>query len=127
MSLHLKHGLFERFSSVDITSHKEEMAPRIKYDENDWQVAREKLKTCIDTLNTAGQASTLINIVSGRICPNDQMCMRLWTWAKPRMKLSSQERFHQPLKKRVYTKKESKKKTRTDPAEQFESGLIFEF
>ena len=46
-------------SSVDITSHKQEMASRIKYDEIDWQVIREKLKTCIGSLNTAGQASTL--------------------------------------------------------------------
>ena len=46
-------------SSVDITFHKEEMASWIKYDENERQVIGEKLKTCINTLNTAGQASTL--------------------------------------------------------------------
>ena len=55
-------------SSVDFTSHKEELVSRIKYDENDRQVIREKLKLSIDPLNTAGQASALINIVSGRIC-----------------------------------------------------------
>ena len=32
---------------------------------------------------------------------------------------------HQPLKKRLRTMKECKKKTRTDTAEQFNSGLIF--
>ena len=35
------------------------------------------------------------------------------------------EGFHQPLKKRVHSMKECKKKTRTDTAEQFDSGLIF--
>ena len=35
------------------------------------------------------------------------------------------EGFHQSLKKRVHTMKECKKKTRTDTAEQFDSGLIF--
>ena len=35
------------------------------------------------------------------------------------------EGFHQPLKKRVCTMKDCKKKTRTDTAEQFDSGLIF--
>ena len=35
------------------------------------------------------------------------------------------EGFHQPLKKRVHTMKEYKKKTRADTAEQFDSGLIF--
>ena len=57
--------------SVDITSHKEELASRIKYDENDRQVIKEKLKLSIDPLNTAGQASALVNIVSGRICPDE--------------------------------------------------------
>ena len=56
--------------SVDITSHKEELASWIKYDENDRQVIKEKLKLYIDPLNTAGQASALVNIVSGRICPD---------------------------------------------------------
>ena len=57
---------------MDITSHKEELASRIKYDENDdRQVIREKLKLCIDPLNTASQASALVNKVSGRICPDE--------------------------------------------------------
>ena len=38
---------------------------------------------------------------------------------------SGPEGFHQPLKKRVHTMKECKKKTRTDTAEQLDSGLIF--
>ena len=58
-------------SSVDITTHKEELASRIKYDGNDWQVIKEKLKTYIDPLNTAGQASALVNIVSGCICQDE--------------------------------------------------------
>ena len=75
MSLHICSRLMKDMtnlkdsSSVHITSHNEELASRIKYDENDRQVIREKLKLCIDPLNTAGQASALVNIVSGRICP----------------------------------------------------------
>ena len=83
-------------SSVNITSHKEELASWIKYDEKDRQVIREKLKTCIDPLNTAGQASALINIVSGHICPDEVNYMMLLTWAKHRwksMKLVGQRDF----------------------------------
>ena len=58
-------------SSVDITAHKEKLASRIKYDENDRQVIRDKLKLWIDPLYTAGQISTLVNIVSGCICPDE--------------------------------------------------------
>ena len=108
-------------SSVDITSHKEELASRIKYDENDRQVIREKLKTCID----AGQASVL---VSGHICPDEVNIHDAVDLGKAQMEeyeASWQEGFHQPLKKRVRTRKECKKKTRTDTAEQFDSGLIF--
>ena len=77
MSLHICSRLMKGMadlndsSSVDITSHKEELTSRIKYDENDRQVIKEQLKLCIDTLNTAGQASALVNIVSGRICPDE--------------------------------------------------------
>ena len=77
MSLHICSRLMKDMadlkdsSSVDITSHKEELASWIKYDENYRQVKREKLKLCIDPLNTAGQASALVNIVSGRICPDE--------------------------------------------------------
>ena len=35
------------------------------------------------------------------------------------------EGFHQPLKKRVHTMKECKKKSTSVTAEQFDSGLIF--
>ena len=78
MNLHLCSRLMKDMAdlkdslSVDITSHKEEMASQIKYDENDdRKVIREKLKTCIDPLNTAGQAATLVNIVCGRKGPNE--------------------------------------------------------
>ena len=77
MSLHICSRLMKNMadlkdsSSVDITSHKEELASQIKYDENDRQVIREKLEFCIDPLNTVGQASALINIISGHICPDE--------------------------------------------------------
>ena len=115
-------------SSVNITSHKEELASRIKYDVNDRQVIRGKLKLCIDPLSTAGQASALVNTVSGCICPDeinvhdaidlDQAQMEEYEASRP-------EGFHQPLKKRVRTMKECKKTASTDNAEQFDSGLIF--
>ena len=73
-------------TSVGITSYKEELASRIKYDENDRQVIREKLKLCIDSLNTAGQASALVNIVYGCICPDEVMYMMLLTCAMHRWK-----------------------------------------
>ena len=58
-------------SSVDITSPKEELTPQINYDENERLVNREILKLCNDPLNTAGQVSALVNIVSGRIFPDE--------------------------------------------------------
>ena len=73
---------------------------------------------------TAGEASALVNIVSGHNAQMRLMYMMLLTCAKHRwksMKLAGQ----QLLKKRVGTMKECKKKTRTDTAEQFDSGLIF--
>ena len=57
------------FSSVDITLHKAELESRIKYDESDRQVIREKPKLCID--RTAGQVSALVNIISGHICQDN--------------------------------------------------------
>ena len=89
-------------SSVDITSNKEELALRIKYDENDRQVNREKLKLCIDPLNTAGQASALVNTVSGRISPYEINVHVLLTWAKHRwksMKLAGQRDSTNPSKR----------------------------
>ncbi len=74
MSLHICSRLMKDVadlkdsSSVEITSHKEELASRVKYDENDRQVIREKLQTCIDPLNTA---SHLVNIVTGHICTDE--------------------------------------------------------
>ena len=111
-------------SSVDITFLKEELASWIKYDENDRQV----IKTCIDPLNTAGQASVLVNIVSGHICLDEVNVHDAVDLGKAQMEeyeASWPEEFHQPLKKRVCTMKECKKKTRTDTAEQFDFGLIF--
>ena len=133
MSLHICSRLMEDMadlkdsSSVDITPHKEELVSRFKYDENDKQFVREKLKTCIDPLNTAGQASALVNIISGLICPDEVNEHDAVDLGKAQMKeyeASWPEGFHKPLKKRVCTMKECKKKTRTDTAEQFDSGLI---
>ena len=115
-------------SSVDITSHKEELASQIKYDENDRQVIMDKLKLCIDPLNTAGLASSLVNLVPGRICPDEVNVYDAVDLGKAQMEAyeaSWPEGFHQPFKKGVRTMKECKKKTRTDTAEQFDSGLIF--
>ena len=114
-------------SSVDITSHKEELALRIKYDENDREVIMEKLKLCIDPLNTAGQTSALVNIVSGRICPGEVNVHDAVDRGQAQMEeyeASWPEGFHQPLKKRVHPMKECKKTTRIYTAEQFDSGLI---
>ena len=134
MSLHICSRLMKDMadlkdsSPVDITSHKEELASRIKYDEKERQVIREKLKLCIDPLNTAGQISALVNIVSGRICPDEVYVHDAVDLGKAQMEqyeVSWPEGFHQTLKKRVRTMKECRKKTRTDTAEQFDSGLIF--
>ncbi len=84
MNLHICSRLmkdvadFKDSSPVEITSHKEEIASRVKYDENDRQVIREKLQTCIDPLNTA---SHLVNIVTGHICTTE---VTLLTWENPR-------------------------------------------
>ncbi len=112
-------------SSVEITSHKEELASRVKYDENDRQVIREKLQTCIDPSNTA---SHLVNIVTGHICTDEVNVHNAIDLGKSQMKeyeASWPAGFHQPLKKKVRTMKENKKKTTTVAAEQFESGLMF--
>ena len=88
----------------------------------------EKPKLCIDPLNTAGQASALVNIGSGRICPgevNVHDAVDLGLAEMEEYEASWPEGFHQPLKKRVRTMKECKKTTRTDTAEQIDSGLIF--
>ena len=115
MSLHLCSRLMKDMadlrdsSSMDITPHKEEMVSRVKYDENDWQVITEKLKTCIDPLYTAGQTFTLVNIVSGHICPNEVNVHDAIDLGKAQMeeyKASWPEGFHQPLKKRVHTMNE---------------------
>ena len=79
-------------------------------------------------MNTAGQASALVNIVSGSICSDDINVHDAVDLGKAQMEeyeASWPEDFHQPLKKRVHTMKGCKKKTRTDTAEQFDSGLIF--
>ena len=96
-------------SSVDIISRKEELALRIIYDENDRQVIREKLKLCINPLNRTGQASALVNIVSGRICPDEVNVHVLLTWAKHRwksMKLAGQ-RDSTNLSKREFAQSKS--------------------
>ena len=120
MSLHICSRLMKDmadlkdFSSVDITSHKVELASQIKYDENDWP------KLCIDPLNIAGQAHALVNIVSGCICPDEVNVHDAVDLGKAQMEeneASWPEEFHQPFKKRVCTMKECKKKTRTDTAE----------
>ena len=103
-------------SSVEITTHKEELASQINCNENDREVIRKKLQTCIDPLNTA---SHHVKIVSGHICTdevNAQMKEYEASWP---------EGFHQPLKKRVCTMKECKKKSTTVTAEQFDSRQIF--
>ena len=72
-------------------------------------------------MNTAGQASALVNIVS-RVNVHD--AVDLGKAQMEEYEASWPEGFHQPIKKRVCTMKECKKKTRTDTAEQFDSGLI---
>ena len=114
-------------SSVDITTHKGELASWIKYDENDRKVIRKKPKL-FDPLNTAGQASAFVNIVSGSICPDEVNVHDAVDLGKAQMEeyeTSWPEGFHQLLKKKVCKMQECKKKTRTDTAEQFDSGLIF--
>ena len=106
-------------SSVDITSHKEELVSQIKYDENDRHVIMEKLKLCIDPLNTAGQVSALVNIVSGCICPDEINVHDAVDLGKAQMEENEAnwpEGFHQPHNNRVHTMKECKKKIKTDTA-----------
>ena len=71
-------------------------------DQNDRQVIREKLKTCIDPLNTAGQASALVNIVSGHICTDEVNVHDAVDLGKAQMEeyeASWPEGFHQPPKR----------------------------
>lgn len=115
-------------SDTDITTHKEEMGSRIKYDENDRKAIREKLSKCIDPMNAAAHPASLANIVTGRICPaevNVQDAVTLGKAQQTEYEASWPQGFQQPLKKAVVTMKEAKKKPRTGPSEQFESGLIF--
>ena len=63
------------------------------------------MKTCMDPLNTAGQAAILVNIVSGRICPNEVNVHDAVDLGKAQMEeyeASWPEGFHQPLKKRFH-------------------------
>ena len=88
-------------SSVDITSRKEELTTQINYDENERLVNREILKLCNDPLNTAGQESALVNIVSGRIFPvelNVHYTVDLGKAQMEEFEASRPEGFHQPLK-----------------------------
>ena len=92
-------------SSVDITSHKEELTSWIKYDEMTGKSLGEKKKLCIDPLNTAGQASALVNIVSGRICPDEVNVHNAVDLGKAQMEeyeASWPEGFHQHLTKREF-------------------------
>ena len=109
-------------SSVDIISHKEELASQIKYDENARQVIRKKLKLCIDPLNTPGPASALVNIVSARICPDEVNVHDAVDLGKAQME---EIESSWPERSPIHTIKVCKKKTRTDTAEQFNSGPIF--
>ena len=64
----------------------------------------------------------------GRICTDEVNVHDAVDLGKAQMEeyeASWPEGFHQPFKNRVRTMQECKKKTRTDTAEQFDSGLIF--
>ena len=68
-----------------------------------------------------------MNIDSGHICTDEvnvYNAIDLFSQMKED-EASWREGFHQPLKKRVRTMKECKKKSTTVIAEQFDSGLIF--
>ena len=81
-------------------SKKEELASQIKYDENDRQVNREKLKLCNDLLYTAGQVSALVNIVSGFIFPDELNVHDAVDLGKAQMEefeASWPEGYHPPL------------------------------
>ena len=117
-----------RKSSPEVTVHKEEMTARMKSDAGDRTNLREKLKTCIDPLNTDDHPPGLINIVSGRISTASVNVDDAVSVGAEQMKACESnwpDGFYGSLKKEMVTMAVSRKQVKMGSVSTFNTKLIF--
>ena len=88
----------------DDQRHKEEMPSRIAYDEKDRQVLREKLKLCINPLAPEEHPPQLVNIVTGKINPenvNVDDAKTLGNLQRQEFESNLPKGFHKPITSKI--------------------------
>ncbi len=134
LSLHVCGTIASDMASLrdrDDTSqefHKEEGTARIKNDAEDRKGIRNKLSQCINPLDPTQHPDGIVNIVSGKIGPqnvNVHETITLGTIQRDEFDKSLPGAFHEPIEKRAVTMAATKKSMKVAGEKVYDTNLIY--
>jgi hypothetical protein len=111
-----------------VTEHKEEMPSRIQSDGVDRAKLKDRLSTCIDPLQPDSHPPGLINIVNGRLSPdnvNVDVSVRIGTDQMNDYQLLWPESFNKPLTKQVVVMPVSQRQLKIRQVAVYDTSLIY--
>ena len=118
----------ETHRQTKVTEHKEEMPSRIRSDGVDREKLKDRLNTCIDPLQPDSHPPGLINVVTGRLCPdnvNVDDSVNIGTKQMNEYELHWPESFNKPLTKQVVLMSVSRKQIKIGQVSVYDTSLIY--
>ncbi len=109
-------------------THKEEAKARISSDEKDRKGIQDKLVNCINPLAPEDHPDNIVNIVTGKIAPatvNIDEAVNIGTEMMREFEAKWPTGFHEPIKKRMVSMKETKKSVEIGSTKIYDTNLIY--
>lgn len=114
--------------AVAVTTHKEEMPSRKASDAADRVKLKEKLDVLLPPLHINHEDQDLTNIATGGVAgkkANAERAVEIGKQQQKEFEAGWPETFHAPLKKKVVTMAESRKRTNIDEVQNYDPGVIY--
>ena len=134
LSLHICSQLIQDVSSMsdnsqkDVITHKEELPHRIRADKDDRDKLYTKMNRSIDPLDPSDHPDGIINIVTGRIAPDNVTADQSVKIGQQQMKdFESRwpDGFNSTINKKVVTMATMRKHIKIDNTELYDTNLIY--
>jgi len=131
LSLHICNRLMKDVAELNketdtsVQSHKEEIPSRVKSDGRDRETIHQKLKQCINPLDSGHE---LVNIVTGGVYSekaNVDNAVSIGTQQMKDFESVWPESFHQTISTQVVTMSATRKQAKNVPTGHLDTGLIF--
>ena len=134
LSLHICSRLIRDVSLMsedpdeDVTRHKEELPHRIQADNNDRKKIGTKIRNGMNPLDPKEHPPGLINVVTGRIAPNNVDVDQAIALGQTQMKEFEStwpEGFHSTISKKIITMSAMKKNIKVGSCQIYDTNLIY--